>query len=213
MPTPYVLYAAAGSASLCVHWLLIDAGLPHELRLLDLAAGAHKTPEYLALNPNGVVPTLLVDGQPVYECAALLLLLAERHPEAGLRPAHGSRAEALYLQWTLHLANTLQPPFRTWFYPHEAAGEAVAEQAKAMARARIEAVFDRLDAHLAAHGPYVCGTSLTAVDFLAAMLMRWSRNMPRPATEWPTLATYVARMKARPSFKTLYAREGLTEWA
>jgi glutathione S-transferase len=213
MSAPYVLYAAPGAASLCVHWLLIDAGLPHELRLLDLAAGAHKTPEYLALNPNGVVPTLLVDGQPVYECAALLLLLAERHPEAGLRPAHGSRAEALYLQWTLHLANTLQPPFRTWFYPHEAAGEAVAEQAKALARARIEAAFDRLDAHLSAHGPHVCGESITAVDFLATMLMRWSRNMPRPATDWPTLAAYVARMKARPSFKLLYAREGLTEWA
>jgi glutathione S-transferase len=213
MSAPYSLYYAPGSASLCVHWLLIDAGLPHELRLLDLGAGAHKTPEYLALNPNGVVPTLLVDGQPVHECAALLLLLAERHPEAALRPARGSRAEALYLQWTLHLANTLQPAFRTWFYPHEAAGEAVAEQAKALARTRIESAFDRLDAHLAAHGPYVCGESLTAVDFLATMLMRWSRNMPRPATDWPTLAAYVARMKARPSFKTLYAREGLTEWA
>jgi glutathione S-transferase len=213
MSSPYVLYAAPGAASLCVHWLLIDTGLPHELRLLDLASGAQKSPAYLALNPNGVVPTMLVDGQPVAECAALLLLLAERHPEAGLRPARGSRAEAIYLQWTLHLANTLQPAFRTWFYPHEAAGEAHVEAAKALARGRIEAVFDHLDAHLAAHGPWVCGESITAVDFLAAMLMRWSRNMPRPATTWPALADYVARMKARPSFKLLYAREGLTEWA
>jgi glutathione S-transferase len=45
------------------------------------------------------------------------------------------------------------------------------------------------------------------------MLMRWSRNMPKPATEWPAIAEYVARMKARPSFRTLYEREGLTEWA
>ncbi len=213
MSTPYVLYAAPGAASLCVHWLLIDAMLPHTLQLLDLAAGAHKTPEYLALNPNGLVPTLVVDGEPVTECAALLLLLAERHPEAGLHPAPDSRAGALHLQWTLHLANTLQPAFRTWFYPHEAAGEAHAEAAKALARGRIETVFDQLDAHLAAQGPYVCGPSISAVDFLAAMLMRWSRNMPRPATTWPALADYAARMKARPSFKTLYAREGLTEWA
>jgi glutathione S-transferase len=211
--TSYVLYYSPGAASLCVHWLLIDAGLPHELRRVDLAAGEHKTPAYLALNPNGVVPTMLVDGAPAYECAALLLLLADRHPELDLRPARGSRAEALYLQWTLHLANTLQPAFRTWFYPHEAAGEAVAEAAKDLARTRIEATFDRLDAHLAAHGPYVCGDAVTAVDFLATMLLRWSRNMPRPATTWPALAAYAQRMKARPSFRTLYEREGLTEWA
>jgi glutathione S-transferase len=213
MSNPCILHTSPGSAGLCVHWLLIDAGIPHELRLLDLGAGQHKTPAYLALNPNGVVPTLEIDGQPTYEAAALLLLLAERHPEAGLRPARASRAEALYLQWTLHLANTLQPAFRTWFYPHEAAGEAVAAQAKELARARIEGAFDRLDAHLDAHGPYVCGEAITAVDFLATMLMRWSRNMPKPATSWPTLAAYIARMKARPSFKVLYEREGLTEWA
>jgi glutathione S-transferase len=45
------------------------------------------------------------------------------------------------------------------------------------------------------------------------MLMRWSRNMPRPATDWPQLAALAQRMKARPSFRTLYEREGLTEWA
>lgn len=213
MSKPYVLYTAPGAAGLCVHWLLIDAGIAHELRLLDLAAKQHKSPEYLAINPNGVVPAMRVDDAPVHEAAALLLLLAERHPEAGLRPARGSREEALYLQWTLHLANTLQPAFRTWFYPHEAAGEAAAEQAKALARERIEAAFDRLAAHLAAHGPHVCGASISAVDFLATMLMRWSRNMPKPATEWPALAAYAARMKARPSFRTLYEREGLSEWA
>ena len=51
------------------------------------------------------------------------------------------------------------------------------------------------------------------MDFYATMLMRWSRNMPKPAHEWPALGAYAARMKARPSFKTLYQREGLTEWA
>ena len=51
------------------------------------------------------------------------------------------------------------------------------------------------------------------MDFYATMLMRWSRNMPKPAHEWPALGAYAARMKARPSFETLYQREGLTEWA
>jgi len=54
---------------------------------------------------------------------------------------------------------------------------------------------------------------LLAVDLMATMLMRWSRNMPRPATDWPAIRDYVARMKALPSFRLLYEREGLTEWA
>ena len=70
-----------------------------------------------------------------------------------------------------------------------------------------------VDAHLEQNGPYVCGAQLTAADFFLFMLCRWSRNMPKPATEWPYLAMFVASMKARPSFKTLYAREGLSEWA
>ena len=54
---------------------------------------------------------------------------------------------------------------------------------------------------------------LTAADFYLTMLLRWSRGMPKPATEWPHLAKLAGRMKARPSFKALYASEGLTEWA
>ncbi len=209
----YTIYYAPGAASLVVHWLLIEIGAPHELVKLDLSAKEQKSAEYLKLNPAGVVPTLIVDGAPVTECAALALLLAERHPGAGLEPVRGSRERATYLMWTLHLANTLQPAFRHWWYPAEAAGEANAAVAQELAGTRIAAVFDRLDAHLAAHGPYICGEQISAVDFLATMLMRWSRNMPKPATEWPHLAAYAVRMKARPSFQVLYEREGLTEWA
>jgi glutathione S-transferase len=87
-----------------------------------------------------------------------------------------------------------------------------AEAAKACARTVIEAVWNRLSAHLEGNGPYITGPAVSAADFLATMLMRWSRNMPRPATQWPTLDRYVERMKARPSFRLLYEREGLTEW-
>ena len=52
----------------------------------------------------------------------------------------------------------------------------------------------------------------TAADFLLTMLMRWSRNMPTPTDTWPVLQAYAQRMKALPSFKEVYAREGLTDW-
>ena len=209
----YTLYYAPGAASLAVHWLLIDLELPHTLVKLDIAAREHKTPEYLALNPSGVVPTLLVDGKPMCEAAAMAVLLAEAKPEAGLIPAPGSARRAEFLQWMFHLANSLQPPFRLWWYPAEAAGEAHAEAGKATTEARIHTVFANLDAHLGKNGPYLLGESPCAADFMLVMLMRWSRNMPKTALDYPNLARLADLMKARPSWKALYESEGLSEWA
>ena len=207
-----LLYFSPGSASFCLHWLLIEIGHPHELRRVDLAAGQQRSAEYLRLNPAGVVPTLVLDGQPFNESGALLLMLADRYPDAGLLPPTGSAARNAAYQWLVLMANGLQPPFRTWFYPHEAAGEASKDSAKAAAGQRIEAFFDRVEAHLAAHGPYLLGERASAPDFFLAMLCRWSRNMPKPATEWPALRGFIERMRARPSFKVLCDREGLTDW-
>ena len=209
----YTLYWSPGAASLCVHWMLIELGEPHELRKLDLEAGDHRKPEYLHMNPNGLVPTLIVEGKPLFESAALLMLLAERHPAAGLAPPVGSDNRGLYTTWMFHLSNTIQSAFRSWFYPEHQAGAPATESVKATARGRIESGWNRVEAQIAAGGPYLVGDRVGAADFLATMLMRWSRNMPRPATEWPAIADYIARMKSRPSFQALYEREGLTEWA
>jgi glutathione S-transferase len=209
----YVLYYSPGTASMAVHQALIEIEAPHELRKIDLDANAQKSPGYLQLNPNGTVPTLIVDGKPVYECAALLLLLAERHPQAALAPSSGSVGRAAYLQWIVHLANTLQPAYRQWFYPRDFAPAEHDKESKEFARKRIEATWDRLDAHLAAGGPYILGNAPSMADLYATMLMRWSRNMPRTATAWPALDTLAHLIKARPSWKRLYEIEGLTEWA
>jgi glutathione S-transferase len=56
------------------------------------------------------------------------------------------------------------------------------------------------------------GPKLAALDFLATMLTRWSRNMPKPATAWPQLAAYISRMRAMPSLREVHKREGLTDW-
>jgi glutathione S-transferase len=206
------LYYAPGAASMLVHWLLIECGHPHELQLVDTAAGAQKRPEYLALNPNGVVPTLVLDGVPMAEAAALAMTLADRHPQAELAPALDDPRRPHYVQCMFHLANAVQPLFRNWWYPHETAGPDHAGLAREHVRPRIEAAWQRIDAQLAAHGPYLLGDQVSAADFYLAMLMRWSRQMPRPATDWPQLAVLAQRMKARPSFRALYAAEGLADW-
>lgn len=208
----YTLFYSPGSASLLLHWLLIETDAPHTLVKVDTASGEHKRPEYLAMNPNGVVPTLSIDGVPHYEAAAMAMHLAEAFPQAGLAPLAGDPMRAAYLQWMFNLANMVQPLLRQWWYPHEPAGEAQADAVRERLDERLGAHWARIDAHLAAHGPYLLGEARTAADFYLTMLMRWSRNMPRPATTWPHLAALASAMAARPSFATLYAREGLTEW-
>lgn len=207
-----VLYYAPGAASLLVHWLSIELGLDVELRRVDTAAGEQRRPDYLALNPNGVVPTWVEDGVPMFEAAAIAMTLADRHAPGRLAPAPDAPERAAYHQWMFHLANAVQPLFRIWWYPHEVAGEANAALARAHVAPRIEAAWQRLDDHLARRGPYLLGAEASVADFYLVMLLRWSRNMPRPGDGWPHLGTLAARMKARPSFATLYAREGLTEW-
>ena len=209
----YQLYFSPGSASLVVHWVLLELDLEHELIRLNLAAGEHKRPEYLKLNPAGVVPTLVHDGAAITEAAAIVMHLAEQKSALTLVPPAGSIERARYYQWFCFCTNTLQPAFRTWFYPAEAAGEAASEAAKATVRGKIEAAWAQVEAHLADGRAYLLGEQITAVDFMLTMLMRWSRNMPAPAHSLPNIAAYVARMKSRPSFKRLYEREELTEWA
>lgn len=207
------LYSSPTTAGMVVHWLLIELGIPHELHMLDLDAHEQKSPAFLKLNPAGVVPTLVVDGEALGETAAIAMYLADAHPEAHLAPPPGTLPRARYTQWMFFMANTLQPAYRAWFYPHEPAGPACADAAKEHARAHIEAGWERVAAHLSDAGPYLLGDRPSAADFMLTILMRWSRNMPRPAHTWPALLAHATAMKARPSFRELYAREGVTDWA
>ncbi|HEY2607896.1 MAG TPA: glutathione S-transferase C-terminal domain-containing protein, partial [Paraburkholderia sp.] len=165
-----------------------------------------------ALNPSARVPTLVVDGSPRHESAALLMLLAERHPQAGLAPAPGSAPRAAWLESMIYLANTILPAMRDWFYADSDGDPAGAEAVRALARRRIEQACDQLDARLADGRAFLVGGTLSTADLLAVMLMRWTRNMPRPAMGWPHLARYIRGLRALPSFIELNAREKLTEW-
>ncbi|WP_066096502.1 glutathione S-transferase family protein [Xanthomonas massiliensis] len=212
---PATLYYAPSTAALVVHWLLIELDVPHRLHLLDFDRREQKSPEYLRLNPAGVVPTLVLeDGHVLTEAAAIAMHLADAYPQAQLAPAPGSEARADYYRWMCFCANTLQPAYRAWFYPDEPAGAANAEASAGQARRRLETAWQQVADHLeAAGGPYLLGERISVADFMLTMLMRWSRNMPRPTDDWPALNAHAARMKARPAFKETYRREGISDWA
>lgn len=208
----YTLYGAPGTASMCVHWMLIELGVPFDYVSIDFGAQAQKDPAYLKFNPAGHVPALVIDGKAYAETAALLMLLAERHPERGFAPAVGAPDRGDYLQWMIVLANTVMPAFRLFYYADEGAGPENAEATKAQAASRIAKVFDRIDAQLSDGRPFLLGPHMTTADFLLGMLARWSRNLPRTAMDWPHLKEYVMHVRAVPSYRATHEKEGLQGW-
>ena len=109
--TSLVLYFAPGSSSMAVHVALNEIGVPFEPRPLSFARKETRTPAFLAINPAGLVPTLLIDGRPLTEVAGCLFYLARRHPEAKLLPAD-DEAQAQAVSWMSFIAATLHPARR-----------------------------------------------------------------------------------------------------
>ena len=208
------LHYHPGNASLTPHMLLEELGVPFELLLVDRANAAHKSPAYLKLNPNGLIP-VLVDGDLVlYETAAICLHLADTHPRARLAPPLGSAERAHFYKWLVWCSATLQAMLMHYFYSERMVddGDAnAAAQVRNRAEARAGAMLDRLDEQLAAHdGDWLLGPAFSAVDPYALMLCRWTRNFARPARSLPRLAPYLQRMLARPAVQRVFAQERLS---
>jgi glutathione S-transferase len=205
------LHYFPGNASLAPHMLLEEIGVPYELVLVDRANQAHKSPAYLKLNPNGLIP-VLVDGDLVlYETAAICLHLADSHPQAALVPALRTAVRAHFYKWLMWLTNTLQATLIIYFYPERWADEPQAvAQVKAHAEAKIGVLLDQLDAELARHGkPWLLGEGYSAVDSYALLMCRWTRGCARPARSLPHLGPYLQRVLARPAVLRSFVQEGL----
>jgi len=106
------LYFAPGASSMAVHVALHEIGVPFEGRPISLAKREQQAPQYLALNPEGKVPTLLIDGRPLTEVAAILYFLAKNFPQAALLPEHDVEAQAQAVSWMSFIASSLHPARR-----------------------------------------------------------------------------------------------------
>src|ERR1700735_2283663 len=106
------LYLSPGSSSMAVHIALHEIGADFESRPISFAEREQHSPEYLAINPEGKVPTLLIDGRPLTEVAAILFYLARRFPAAGLWPEGDIEAEAQAISWMSFIAATVHPARR-----------------------------------------------------------------------------------------------------
>lgn len=207
----YKLYYYPGNANLAPHMLLEELGVPYELVLVDRTKDAQNSAEYLKLNPNGRIPTL-VDGDLVlFETAAICLHLVDRHSEAGFAPEVGTDERAHFYKWLVYLTNTLQAELITYFYPERwADDETAAGKVKAHAEARVGGMLDLLDKALAdGGGPYLLGARYSALDPYLFMLSRWTRMMHNPARNRPQLGEFLKRMIERPAVKRTMEQEGL----
>jgi glutathione S-transferase len=206
----YILYYYPSNANLAPHVLLEEIGAPYRLELVDRDKGAHKSPEYLRLNPAGLIP-VLVDGELVLpETAAICMHLADKHPAAGLAPKLASSERANFYRWFVYLTNTLQAEILTHAYPERLAGDAAGAQAiQRSALLRISGMLDLIEQHLAEHGPFLLGPHYSAVDPFLFMLCRWTRNMPSPARERPHIKQLLDTLMQRPAVQRAHAQEQL----
>jgi glutathione S-transferase len=165
------------------------------------------------MNPNGLIP-VMVDGDLVlYETAAILLHLADTHPEAGLAPSLGTPERAQFYKWLMWMTNTLQATLILYFYPDRWVDEgnaAGAAQVKAHAEAKIGWMLDLMDAHLASHKEkWFLGERFSALDPLVFLLCRWTRGFARPARSLPRLGVYLNRVLERPAVRRAFETEEL----
>lgn len=207
------LHYYPSNASFAPHILLEELNVRFELALVDRTRGAHKSPAYLKLNPNGLIPVLEDGDLVLYESAAICLHLADRYPQGELVPPVGTPERARFYQWLVWLTNTLQANLIHYFYPERDVDQGNAEgvaQVKRQAEAKAGAQLDILDAQLASHGaPWLLGARYSAADAYAFMLCRWTRGFVRPARSLPHIGPYLQRMLARPAVQRAIATERL----
>jgi glutathione S-transferase len=174
------LYFAPGSSSMAPHIALHEIGAAFDTRSLSLATKDTRTPEFLAINPVGKVPVLLIDGRVLTEVAGILFYLARRHPEAGLLPAGDIEAEAQIVSWMSYLASAVHPSRGQGLDPCRAAWTTVEK---------------RLGGR-----DWVVGDRYSIADIhLFRLYWRVRSFLDLPAGTLPAVEAHYARMMARPA--------------
>jgi len=193
------LYHSPQSRSIRPRWLLEELGVPYEVKLVSLQAGDQKKPEYLKLNPNGAVPTL-VDGDLVlFESAAICQYLADKYPDKKLAPPVGTPERGKYYQWIHYAMSGLEPPAVTIFFhtiqlPEAERVPQLVEQARPQLDAAIKVVDDAL-----AGREWILGSQFTAADVMIGSTVVWAQMMGLVGDKYANVSAYLTRCNARPA--------------
>ena len=203
------LYYAPGACSLASHIAIEEAGVSYETQKLDLAAGDQRKPEYLAINPRGRVPAVVVDGHVLTENVGILTYFGGGYPQAKLWPKdtwHQAQAVAT-MAW---LSNTVHTTFGHVIRAARYADDAAAQEAiKAKARVMYFDYLKEIDTLLAGK-KWCIANQHSVVDGYLLVFYRWGNRNSMPVKTLPNYTSLIQRLMARPAVKKVMADEGIT---
>lgn len=192
-----VLYELGPTRSARVRWTLREAGLPFESR--GNAPAILGSEELRRIHPLGKLPAVLIDGQPLFESAAIVAAIADRVPEQGLIAAAGSWGRALHDQWVLFALTELEPWVWTaelntldFVFPAEQHVQAIIPQCRGLYRKSAAA----LQQHLATHD-FLVEDRFTAADIILGYTLNFAEEFGWNEG-YPALGDYLERLYSRP---------------
>ncbi|MCK9382479.1 MAG: glutathione S-transferase family protein [Sulfuritalea sp.] len=207
------LYYGAGACSFVPHVGLeairAATGEGFEPRAVKLHKGEQHSTEYLALNPLGLVPLLVVDGKPLGQILAICDYLDHRFPQAGLLPVDPwQRAQAMStFAW---MNNTVHPTFTRIFRSQNFAdGEAAQAEIKRIAQGTFRGHLERIQGMTEKAAPFLLGDKLSFVDAYALVFLRWGGLAGIDPASLPAYKAYVDRLATVPPVAAAMAREGI----
>lgn len=200
------LFYANGTISIAPAIALLEACLPHNLSRVDFASAEQTKPEYLAINPKGRVPALVLkDGTVLSETGAILDYIAAVAPDADLVPADPAEAAHMrsvmyYLASTMHVAHAHKMRGSRWADSAESHADMTAKVPETMraCAAYVEAECLRDD--------YVCGAAFSLADAYLFVVCNWLDGDGVPVSDFPKITAFMARMDARDSVQTVRAK-------
>ncbi len=198
------LHYLPGTAAMAPHAVLAEIGCEYELVRVERDEEGRPTPEYLALNPWGRIPTLEDGDLVLTESAAICLHVADRFPDAGLIPAVGTPERAEVYRWMLWLSNTVQMTAMRHFYPDRYGTEGVQEAADR----ELAGHYDLIDSHLAGR-EWLVGEERTVADLFLFMLIRWGRFLEPAAWDREHLRAHWLRALELRGPRTVFEEQGL----
>lgn len=206
----YTLYAHNGAGSMAPEALLAACGAAYDVITVERGPNGRYPDALIALNPRGEVPTLVQPDKPIMtESAAIMIHLADLHPQAGLAPPPGAPERANYLRWMLYLATTLYMSDLRFFYPARySTNESAAEGIKARAAEQMMQEY-AVYAQALGQGPFILGSRMCATDIYAAMICTWAPNVSALFATHPNLKRMHDAVLENPAIAAVWKRNGL----
>lgn len=195
-----IFYHNPRSRAVMVHWMLEECGADYEIRHIDFDKGDNKQPDFLAINPMGKLPTILVDETPITETPAIIAWLADAYPAANLAPPVGTTERGTWYRWLFFGGSCIEPALLDQMLKRPAP-----ENSGALGWGSYETVFAALEKAIDP-GPWLLGDAFSAADLYIAAELYWARSFGAPGLkENPRFTDYIERAAARPAFQRAFA--------